>query len=1250
MKRSDVCFLMFVLMFGPVFGQTVSQINPSSMSMDTTFRLANYSPDNFTVILLEIMPTGGFANLTTPVEGANVSVYVFYNGGYHPCENLTTDSSGRVSVNISSCVPEGSVPTIIRFEYHGDDYHRPSLFFYNLPTSSSASRLDQYYGVLLAFLQDPKNMGICFVSIIVFGLLITAMFYTGDDPFGILDITSPKTPRALPKKMYAGKVKAKKFSTRLVGGVMAAVYARKAAKTLGGLLASLKRSDKLSTREKKVLERIERANLDPVTKLYLTKLLLAGDLKEVLAILSREKELPTYEYMLERIRRITLEEEPEELDKATLYTEKYYENLKKAKTYSGHVRMVKKVAEKVDYLPAEGRAPRSLIREVVNTTVSGVAVSAGVALANVILAGPLVVSKMFKGGISLGRLAYSWAKGERRTRFGPFTPLTMHDPLEDVEKMEEEVIGKEVDLNIARLYYLLSLVKEQAEANPDKYGVDYSEVLSKLGQVSAEKDPVVKIRMVHQVMDDVYSKISRHEIEVNESERVFWEHLHRNWSHMYSEVTYKIGGFEEVKDEETGEVRYVRTPYFYDDYHDYARHLAEAYETVHKANDDLWFTYETLDEFKSKGKRKGSVEHALKELLGTSFNEFYTTVKSSVDGQLYVDYSPARETLYDVLREIRETRSQIMSGDESKIEEILGRTDVRVDEKDKNLLVKTVGLTIDRLEKPDQPLLTQLGLGVRDLKRAARLRKKLFQAYTQGMITRITEGIPQEIINLDENDPEISPRYKFYLSYLAVSGGSPPDPHKEIKDAVGKPSKVVKEIVKGWKDERYLEDRLTALQESVEEAIHRLDWSQEVNSRRRDDREVTETIIGRVSSGLKDVVDRIGDDEKRERLVDGVKRVVEDVVGENLLRMTDKGGKEEVLKEVADRLKSDKILTSIVGEVSENRRERNRLLSDIVKVVKKEVRDVDVNKELKISREHVEEEILDQIDRQIIFDLKVLDEYLDLGLREEAHEVMVSENGKLKRKIELDGGLLRDKLHEYEDKFMDDALKGKASITDVHYRALWNLVRDYREDIKKQIPFTVLGIGLGSSDKYTPTPKDLKDLFGNVVHKHMSWWATPDRKLIPAQVVFEGDSKPDGYLITKTLYVVEDKHADHLWQPLNRFETYRIRGFTFTKDQLLSEDRKWKRVRKKLEDLGYLKKDKSGQYYIYSDVNYELFRPVDPGETYVLNGMKIKGKEILRVMERMGSGGGLSDRDRLILRILNDLRKERRVSLKGKLG
>ena len=241
-----------------------------------------------------------------PIPSMNITVSIINSSGEYPvpgCAPGITNASGEVDCVVPVDRPD--VASIrIRFDGYGD--YEPSEKLIRLPHTQLVLVNAKNLGdILNDVFQNPNIVPACVGVLIILGLLFAAMFYSGDNPFAVFDITSPKLPGPLPKADMGSRIELPSAA----GLIKSRKKVRKALKALRavGIGTVLKNAYKQayktarSGRERSLIERIKRSGLSPVAKIYMLKLLFAKRYKDVVMILEGKRKLPSSEVLADMV-------------------------------------------------------------------------------------------------------------------------------------------------------------------------------------------------------------------------------------------------------------------------------------------------------------------------------------------------------------------------------------------------------------------------------------------------------------------------------------------------------------------------------------------------------------------------------------------------------------------------------------------------------------------------------------------------------------------------------------------------------------------------------------------------------------------------------------------------------------------------------------------------------------------------------------------------------------------------------------
>ena len=173
-----------------------------------------YKPGDYSVDYqsARVLPLVG-AQLYFTFDGQKLSA----SGGTAPaCDPATTDAAGEAACTFTHYIDAsgaakkleerqscGSLLVEFRGMQSGASNFKPSSQSFVLCPKKSAP-LSTFGSAIYAAISKPSNMALCFPALLIAGLLIASMYYSGRDPFSLFDITTPRMPKGKPFRVTAG--------------------------------------------------------------------------------------------------------------------------------------------------------------------------------------------------------------------------------------------------------------------------------------------------------------------------------------------------------------------------------------------------------------------------------------------------------------------------------------------------------------------------------------------------------------------------------------------------------------------------------------------------------------------------------------------------------------------------------------------------------------------------------------------------------------------------------------------------------------------------------------------------------------------------------------------------------------------------------------------------------------------------------------------------------------------------------------
>jgi hypothetical protein len=146
------------------------------------------------------------------LDGKDVSE----GGAAASCNPMVTNDKGEATCRITHFKNQsggfqvfeerkncGSVTVEFRGEWLGSQELKPtSQNIVACPSKNSA--LTAFGPALLSAFSSPSNLPFCIPAIIIAGMLIASMYYSGRDPLSLFDLTTPRLPKAKPARVTGG--------------------------------------------------------------------------------------------------------------------------------------------------------------------------------------------------------------------------------------------------------------------------------------------------------------------------------------------------------------------------------------------------------------------------------------------------------------------------------------------------------------------------------------------------------------------------------------------------------------------------------------------------------------------------------------------------------------------------------------------------------------------------------------------------------------------------------------------------------------------------------------------------------------------------------------------------------------------------------------------------------------------------------------------------------------------------------------
>lgn len=170
------------------------EYEPTTEQRNITFHFLNGSPIYFTLDGFNVSSDGASENCNPAISDINgevrcrVDYFKNLSGQFQSIRNKT------------SC---GTLKMEFRGMWRGPVQYRPSSSSIILCPDGNRA-LSAFGPALYLALGTPSNMLFCFPALLVLGLLVASMYYSGRDPLSLFDLTTPRLPKAKPSRISSG--------------------------------------------------------------------------------------------------------------------------------------------------------------------------------------------------------------------------------------------------------------------------------------------------------------------------------------------------------------------------------------------------------------------------------------------------------------------------------------------------------------------------------------------------------------------------------------------------------------------------------------------------------------------------------------------------------------------------------------------------------------------------------------------------------------------------------------------------------------------------------------------------------------------------------------------------------------------------------------------------------------------------------------------------------------------------------------
>ncbi|MCX8198186.1 MAG: hypothetical protein N3F07_03275 [Candidatus Micrarchaeota archaeon] len=164
----------------------------------------------------DYVSTGFFPLNDSPIfftfEGRNVSL----DGSSPACNPSISDADGKVECRFTYYQNEsggfvpmeqrtscGTLTLTYKGEFRGSDEYKPSSASLVICPRNNAA-ISALGPALISAIGSPSNIGVCLPALVLSGLLIASMYYSGRNPLSLFDLTTPRLPKTKHARISGG--------------------------------------------------------------------------------------------------------------------------------------------------------------------------------------------------------------------------------------------------------------------------------------------------------------------------------------------------------------------------------------------------------------------------------------------------------------------------------------------------------------------------------------------------------------------------------------------------------------------------------------------------------------------------------------------------------------------------------------------------------------------------------------------------------------------------------------------------------------------------------------------------------------------------------------------------------------------------------------------------------------------------------------------------------------------------------------
>ncbi len=236
-----------------------------------------------------------------PLVNEALVIHVTTDGkNFTYCGTKQTNSEGIIKISDfnAMCGKNLSEYVALKFIYKGSDTHKSLEHIYYLRSDPfTATSFNSLTNIFIGVVSDINKHPFCIFVFLLAGIVFAAMYYQGDNPLQVFDITSPKLPKVKGDfGRLIGKIKLKASGAALLASKAAAKSTARVSSLSASIYATANsKAKKEKSKDKSNLLKSVRNSrrFSALQKIYLYQLISRGELSKARKVLNGTLDLPT---------------------------------------------------------------------------------------------------------------------------------------------------------------------------------------------------------------------------------------------------------------------------------------------------------------------------------------------------------------------------------------------------------------------------------------------------------------------------------------------------------------------------------------------------------------------------------------------------------------------------------------------------------------------------------------------------------------------------------------------------------------------------------------------------------------------------------------------------------------------------------------------------------------------------------------------------------------------------------------------